>query len=259
MKYFVVSVLFLILSLSVTAQKDTLPAFTAKNKDGVITLSWINAYKNASQINIQRSKDSNRNFVTIHSTPNPDAKNYSYTDKTAKNDSGYYRIFILFEGTNYIFTKAKRAIREITAVNSKISSVSFTKKGDSANHAAEKPDAELNGTGPAGINATEHKVGGKVRPPVNAPPVKKAWEPSTYVYTGNDGNIIISLPDAASKKYALTIAKEEGRPVFVIEHVKETKLTLDKAVFLRSGWYYFELREDGKVKERNKFLITRDN
>jgi hypothetical protein len=237
--------IFCAATLFAAAQKDTLPNFTAKKREGVITLSWINSFKNASQINIQRSKDSNRNFVTIHSTPNPDAKTYSYVDKTAKNDTGYYRIFILFEGTNYIFTKSKRAIEEIITVVP-------VKTGDK-----ELPD--LNSTGPAGTNNKNNKTGDKIPPPVNTAPVKKAWEPSIYIYTGDDGNIVINLPNALTKKYSVTFLKEEGRPVFVIDHVKEPMLMLDKAVFLRSGWFYFELKEDGKVKERNKFLITRDN
>lgn len=227
------------------AQKDTLPNFTAKKREGVITLSWINAFKNASQINIQRSKDSNRNFVTVHSTPNPDAKTYSYVDKTAKNDSGYYRIFILFEGSNYVFTKSKRAIEEIINIV--------------PNNTNSKEEPNINNTGPAGINNKTNKTGDKIPPPVNTTLVKKAWEPSLFIYTGDDGNIIINLPDALSKKYSITFLKEEGRPVFVVDHVKEPLLTLDKAVFLRSGWFYFELKENGKVKERNKFLITRDN
>lgn len=249
-------VIFCTATLFASAQKDTLPQFAVKKREGVITLSWINAFKNASQINIQRSKDSNRNFVTIHSTPNPDAKTYSYVDKTAKHDTGYYRIFILFEGSNYIFTKSKRAVEEIIVKTNKQET---REKETTEKELTEKEQAELNGTGPAGINSKDNKAGGKIPPPVNAAPVKKVWEPSVFIYTGDDGNVIIDLPLAASKKYAVTFLKEEGRPVFVIEQVNEPKLKLDKAVFLRSGWYYFELREDGKVKERNKFLITRDN
>jgi hypothetical protein len=228
------------LSLVSMAQNDTLPKFTAKKKTGVITISWINAFKNASQINIQRSKDSNRNFVTIHSTPNPNAKTYSFVDKTAKNDSGYYRVFVLFEGSNYIFTKSKKAFEDTVAV-------------------VEKNQQSINGTGPEGLKNKDNKGNDKIAPPTNNVPVKKAWEPSVYIFTGDDGNVVIQLPDAASKKYSVTFSREEGRPVFVIPHVNESFLTVDKATFLRSGWYYFELREDGKVKERNKFLITRDN
>jgi hypothetical protein len=52
---------------------------------------------------------------------------------------------------------------------------------------------------------------------------------------------------------------ENGSELFMIPEVKQPHLVLDKVNFLRSGWYYFELTEDGKLKEKNKFLITRDN
>ncbi|MBS4063984.1 MAG: hypothetical protein KGZ74_05460 [Chitinophagaceae bacterium] len=233
-------ILLSIFSLCSMAQNDTLPKFTAKKKSGVITISWINAFKNASQINIQRSKDSNRNFVTIHSTPNPNAKTYSYIDKTAKNDTGYYRVFVLFEGTNYIFTRSQRAVE----IKQEI---------------VEKDPSVINVTGPEDVKSKDPKNREKIPPPVTNTPVKKAWEPSVFIYTGDDGNVVIKLPDAATKKYSVIFSREEGRPVFVISHVKQPYLTLDKATFLKSGWYFFELREDGNVKERNKFLITRDN
>jgi hypothetical protein len=225
------SFLFLFGFLHAQAQKDTLPSFSVKNKKGVITISWINTFKNTSQLNIQRSKESNRNFVTIHSSPDPEAKSYSYVDKTAKTDSGYYRIFILFEGANYVFTPAIRPTEDtvqITALDSKAPLLSSNEKED------------------------------KIAPAPAAPP-KKAWEPSKFIFTGNDGNIVIQLPDAPNKKYYISFLKEEGRLLFVVPEVKEPYLILDKTNFLKSGWYYFELKEDGQVVERNKFLITRDN
>ena len=110
-------ILFLILCLSASAQQDTLPKFTAlKKKNGEIELSWVSTFKNVSQINIQRSKDSLRIFSTIHSLPNPNAKSYSYIDKTAKNDSGYYRVFILFEGSNYVFTPSRKLTVDTSTV-----------------------------------------------------------------------------------------------------------------------------------------------
>jgi hypothetical protein len=234
------------------AQTDTLPKFSVKKKEGVISISWINAFKNASQINVQRSKDSNRNFVTIHSTPNPNAKTYTYKDLTAKNDSGYYRVFILFEGSNYIFTKPQRAVivpDEIIKKENK--PVGAKQTADSVNA------VELGTTDPANLKNGKQKESKIPGPPPL--PVKKAWEPSVYIFTGDDGNVVIKLPDAGTKKYSITFSREEGRPIFVLPEVKETFLTLDKASFLKSGWYYFELRENGTVKERNKFLITRDN
>lgn len=216
------------------AQNDTLPKFNTKKKAGVIAVSWINAFKNVSQINIQRSKDSNRNFSTVYSIPNPNSKTYTYIDKTAKNDSGYYRIFVLFEGSNYIFTKSKKATEDTMKI------------------------VEISNTSAVTKIKTETKRDDKIAPPPPQP-VKKAWEPSIYIFTGDDGNVVINLPEAVSKNYSATISKEDGRPVFVMQKISEPYLTLDKATFLKSGWYYFELKEDGKVKERNKFLITRDN
>ncbi len=218
------------------AQKDTLPEFSAvKKKNGEIVLSWVSGYKNVSQINIQRSKDSLRNFSTIHSVPNPNVKSYSYTDKTAKNDSGYYRIFVLFEGTNYIFTPSRKLFIDTT--KEVIAEVVKEQKLPAVSP-KEKP-----------VVVKEEKP---------QPPPKPVWVPSVFVYTGNDGNPVIKLPDAAAKKYSIRFMKEDGSILFTIPKISETYLTLDKVNFMRSGWYHFELLEDGKLKEKNKFLITRD-
>ncbi len=219
------------------AQNDTLPKFQAiKKRNGEIVLSWNSPYKNVSQINIQRSKDSLRSFSTIHSVPNPNVKSYSYIDKTAKNDSGYYRIFILFEGTNYIFTPS----RKLFVDTAKEAVVVVTEQGKTNK--------------PVVTSAPKETV--KEEKP--QPPPKPVWVPSVYVFTGDDGNPVIRLPEAASKKYSIRFTKEDGSFLFAIPKITEPYLTLDKVNFLRSGWYYFELLEDGKLKEKNKFLITRD-
>ena len=208
---------------SLFAQNDTLPKFSAKKRNGEISISWTSVFKNVSQINIQRSKDSTRNFSTIHSLPNPNVKTYSFNDKTAKNDSGYYRVFILLEGSNYFFTPSKKLVLDTSTYVPPL----FEKQ----KFPEEKP----------GISP------------------KPGWVPSVYIFTGDDGNAVINLPDAAAKKYSIKFMKEDGSFLFLIPQVKETYLTLDKVNFLKSGWYMFELMEDGKMREKNKFLITRDN
>lgn len=225
-------ILFLILCLSASAQQDTLPKFTAlKKKNGEIELSWVSTFKNVSQINIQRSKDSLRNFSTIHSLPNPNAKSYSYIDKTAKNDSGYYRVFILFEGSNYVFTPSRKLTVDTSTVTV-VQRITPTKPPVTQ----KEPEKEER---------------------TQAPP-KPVWVPSLYIFTGNDGNPVIRLPDAPSKKYSVRFMKEDGTTLFIIPKITEAYLTLDKVNFMKSGWYHFELLEDGKLKEKNKFLITRD-
>jgi hypothetical protein len=232
MNKLILPILLLFIASSAIAQQDTLPKFAAvKKMNGEIILSWISTFKNVSQINIQRSKDSLRNFSTIHSVPNANSRSYSYIDKTAKNDSGYYRIFILFEGSNYVFTPSKKLTLDTSSTTIVIKE--STNKPGQPQKEVDKED----------------------RPTVAAKPV---WVPSVYIFTGDDGNPVIRLPDALSKKYSVRFLKENGSQLFVIPKISDTYLTLDKVNFMKSGWYYFEILEDGKLKEKNKFLITRD-
>ena len=87
----------------------------------------------------------------------------------------------------------------------------------------------------------------------------EVFKPSKYVYTEKDGNISISLPNATLHHYSIKFFDEKSVPVFDITEVKETALLIDKVNFLRSGWYKFELYEDGKLKEKHKFFIPKDS
>ena len=224
--------ILLFIGLTATAQQDTLPKFNALKKlNGEIILGWISTFKNVSQINIQRSKDSLRNFSTIHTLPNPNVRSYSYIDKTAKNDSGYYRVFILFEGSNYVFTPSRKLVLDTNSATAVFKE-------------------------PVNKPIQQQKETEKEDRPYVAP--KPVWVPSLYIFTGDDGNPVIRIPDALSKKYSVRFLKENGAQLFIIPKITDTYLTLDKVNFMKSGWYHFELFEDGKLKEKNKFLITRD-
>jgi len=87
---------------------------------------------------------------------------------------------------------------------------------------------------------------------------KEVYKPSRWVFTEKDGNVRIVLPDAGVHKYALKFFEESNAPVFDIKLVKDSLLILDKTNFLHSGWFKFELYEDGVLKEKNKFFIPKD-
>jgi hypothetical protein len=297
MKKIVSLLALMFVHLCTYAQKDTLPEFSVKNISGQIEISWHNVFKNAIQINIQRSKEPNKSFITIHSTPDPKAKQYRYTDKTAPHDSSYYRVFMLFEGTNYIFSKVIRPVVADATNNVVISAprpeaseekttittpqkvkkqIVFTLPADTVQAedksmtekpivASEKMKEKRNEEIILEIKHHSYSRKSKqntLRFNLQPPPVlmaTKTWAPSAYIFMGDDGNVTVRLPDISMKKYSVTFLKEEGRPLFVLDNITESPMTLDKSSFLKSGWYYFELREDGAVLERNKFLITRDN
>ena len=87
---------------------------------------------------------------------------------------------------------------------------------------------------------------------------KEVYKPSIYVFTEKDGNINISLPDVANKHYSIKFFDDKNEPLFEITRVKESPLLLDKSNFLHAGWFKFELYEEGKLKEKHKFMIPKE-
>ncbi len=82
--------------------------------------------------------------------------------------------------------------------------------------------------------------------------------PSSRIYTGKDNNVVISLPDAEKKNYAIKFFEENGTQVFEISKITEPFLTLEKVNFLHAGMFNFELFEEGKLIEKHKFYIPKD-
>ena len=251
MKYLVLSFILSITATTfVIAQNDTLPKFTLKKKEGKVSVSWINRYPNAHQVTIQRSKDSLKNFITIFSLPDPSLHKYNYTDEKAPNDSMFYRIFILIEGTNYFFSGSKKPVKDTTKEVTVLKTINI--KGFEIKNQEEKKKQEDD------KSVVDKKT--DAQPKEEKPVVKKyVWAPSVYVFTADDGNISIVCPDYKTKKYTIRFFEENDTSLFELHEVKESPLLMDKVNFLHSGWFKFELYENGQLIEKNKFLITRDN
>ena len=98
----------LLLSAILKAQ-DTLPRFSATARGpGKILVSWYNKYPVVTQISIQRSTDSLRNFTTLLTVPDPTLPENGAVDSKAPHPNFYYRIFIVFENGRYLFTPSHR-------------------------------------------------------------------------------------------------------------------------------------------------------
>jgi hypothetical protein len=87
---------------------------------------------------------------------------------------------------------------------------------------------------------------------------KYIWKPSVYVYTNAQGYVSIVLPLFKQHKYHIIFYEEDGSELFRIKTIKDGELVLDKANFIHAGWFYFELFEDDKLKEKSKFQLFRD-
>lgn len=214
-------IIFLFLLLhKISIAQDTLPKISVTQLGTKVLVSWVNPFNSLTTINIQRSYDSLKNFTTIGSVLNVNAKNNGFVDSKEFIPPQYYRVFISFEGGTYIFTQS------------------------------HKPGID-NGNSAAEINEIKEAI-------KQGPPAQTFFIPSKMVYTGKENNVIISLPDANKKKYSIKFFENDGTPLFEIKKITEPYLTLDKVNFVHAGLFNFEIYADGVLVEKHKFYIPKD-
>ena len=104
-----VGLLFIGIFLTVVLRaQDTLPRFTAVARGpGRILISWHNNYPYVSQISIQRSTDSLKDFTTLLTVPDPKLPENGAVDK-APHPNFFYRLFVVLDNGKYLFTPSRR-------------------------------------------------------------------------------------------------------------------------------------------------------
>jgi hypothetical protein len=205
--------------------QDTLPNISVKDIGGKMIVSWKNTYgARITNINIQRSADSIKNFTSIGTVLDADNRENGFVDYKSPGGKIFYRVFVAFAGGRYIFSKSHQPVKD---TSTGIESL--------------PPATEVQGAEDA------------VKP--TAP---KGFVASRFVYTGKDNNVVISLADAVLKKYSIKFLDENGNPVFEIKKITEPYLIIEKVNFLRSGWFHFELYENGSLLEKHKFFVPKD-
>lgn len=88
--------------------------------------------------------------------------------------------------------------------------------------------------------------------------IKPVTYSSNRIHPGKDNNILLHLQDAETKKYSVKFFDEENTLLFTLNKLHETDLIIDKVNFVHVGWFYFEVYEGGKLLEKNRFFIPRD-
>jgi hypothetical protein len=88
--------------------QDTLPRFSATARGpGKILISWRNKYPVVTQISIQRSTDSLKDFSTLLTVPDPNLPANGAVDK-APHPNFYYRLFVVLDKGKYFITASRR-------------------------------------------------------------------------------------------------------------------------------------------------------
>ena len=285
-------ILLICTGLMQSRAQDTLPRFSATTRGtGKVIISWTNTYPVVSQISIQRSLDSIRNFKTILTVPDPSVLQNGFVDAKATTPFEYYRLFIVLDSGKYLFSKSMRAvwdtskIAEIKPAEDKSKQVIVAENVITPDATPErkiipeepKPEkfyivmrhdsiimqvSEMlyKNFRDSIVRKTKDTLVFNTADTILIKPFipKEVYKPSSYVYTEKDGNITISLPDATRKVYSIKFFEFDETPLFEIKRVKEVSMVVDKVNFLHSGWFRFELYEDGKLKEKHRFFIPKD-
>src|ERR1044072_3027596 len=231
-----------------------------------VKVEWQNPFGDSVvQLNVQRSWDSVKNFRTIFVPLSPELPQNGYVDESAGYNGMYYRVFYVMNDGSFYFTKAKKATtgsdftNAVTEEQAANTDFLVTVHDDDSviaqlNYEAYKRfrDSIVNFTRDTLYSLTDADV--LIRYYNN----DIVWIPSTHIFTNADGYVQISLADAQQKNYRLRFLDEHRKPLFNVRRVTQPMLLLDKTDFMRSGWFYFELYENDKLKERNKFYIPKD-
>ncbi|HRE51547.1 MAG TPA: hypothetical protein PK339_09005 [Flavitalea sp.] len=281
--------------------QDTLPKFSAVLKtQNRIVISWSNPYPVVTQLSIQRSIDSLRNFKTILTVPDPTIPQNGFVDTKSPSPFAFYRILIVLDSGKYQFTRSQRPSPDTVRVRrtpeeTKRIIVPDKLPDTLAKTIKEKPlptppkpreekfftikrrDTLVGRLPEKEVKKFRDSILYKTKDtlilsaadtflikPFVPKPVYKA---SKFVYAEKYGNLMIALPDAAAKKYTIRFYEDrgiDGAPLedkdflFELKQLKSPTLVLDKSAFVHAGWFWFELFENGVLKEKNKFYIPKD-
>lgn len=249
-----INLLFLLFSFTASNSllaQDTLPNFSLKNAgNNRIIIGWQNDFKDIKQISIQRSFDSLTGYKTILTVPDPTTPQNGYVDAKATNDHMFYRLYIMRDKGVFVFSAAKKPFKDtLKIVTAPVATADTIQMGDTFIVAK-----------PFGVNLDKFPGTDSVAVPnVDNKPKPVGFLPSLYVYTYRDGSLRITLPQKEiMTKYSIKFFEEDGTFLFELKDIREKDFKMDKTNFYHAGWFRFELYEDGRLLEKNKFRLDKD-
>lgn len=272
----------LVPALAATGQ-ETLPEFTAAIRSGRPVISWTNPFDKVVQISVQRSQDSLFGFRTIVTMPDPSLAVNGFMDVSAPDTRQYYRIYVQFPYGRFFQTSVKRPseLSVSTAQDGRLTQgvipqpvedrPAMTGQPSVGRVVPDMPKPEDPKDYENIIKKTKFvyvrklpwrhlKPGDPIPPETSELKVvlpANLFTPSPFLFTNKDGNVVVAMPQRSGGRFSVHFFLPEGLPLFHFDMAKEPILILDKVNFQRSGWFDFEIRQDGRVRERNRIFIPK--
>ena len=258
MKKYSLLLLFIFIVSKVFTQ-NTLPEISIKNTNGKIVVSWLNDYKkNVTNIFVQRSFDSLRNFSTIGSVLIPQNLENGYLDNRAPYDRMYYRVSITFEGGTYEIGpsfKASPSQDELISIDITDTLHKIQTKG-LITIETKQEEKKIISNPP--IKTQEIKT-----QEINVQEIKtqeiKINYPSNLIFINNQNIVQLNLIDSKIKNYKIKFYDELNNILLELNNLKEDTYFMDKFNFNHTGWIFFDILVDEKLiaKKHLKLKIVK--
>jgi hypothetical protein len=192
-------------------------------------VTFKNQYDKLQRIEIQRSNDSTKGYVTIGVINNPKKGDGTYADERPMLGRNHYQLRIVFSEDMDWYSKRK----SVTVDSANITTAATT----------EMPRAD------------------EVAPPVASPGEavvpEFAFAASTRVFTNSyTGHINIELEGTLEKRYSLVFYDYKDNEAVRIDRVSKDRVILDKHNFNGTGVYRFVLKESGNQVETGYVRIN---
>lgn len=234
--------LFILIVSKIFAQ-NTLPEISIKNTNGKIVVSWLNDYKkNVTNIFVQRSFDSLRNFSTIGSVLIPQNLENGYLDNRAPYDRMYYRVSITFGGGTYEIGPSFKASPQ----QEELISIDIT---DTLQKIETKDLISII------IIPDEAKT--IINPPFTTQVINTTY-PSNLIFINNQNIVQLNFFDSKNKNYKIKFYDEKNNFLLELNNLKEDTYYMDKFNFNHTGLIFFDIFLDEKLIEKNKIFIVSD-
>jgi len=289
LKFLLYIILFSFLTINSLGQ-DTLPNFQARIRSGKVIIGWVNPFKDVVLMNIQRSPDSLRNFKTILTVADPTAITNGYLDSKAPDTKQFYRLFVQQAGGRYFFTAAYKPFFDTSRPKPKTAASKQSPAKAAAPLVAKeqaKPEAvksvpadDRQGSAAApAATATEPVDSESIYKPQKNDNQKVTFSntrtfgkdsakigsttrdfspPPVLVFSNSLGQVVIVLPEEKKNAYTLKFFSDAGDPIFTLNKIRESHLTIEKTNFHNAGWYRCELYEQEKLRQKYRFFISKE-
>ncbi|MDI9319813.1 MAG: hypothetical protein QM530_04980 [Phycisphaerales bacterium] len=241
--------------------QPTLPDLASVQENGVNILAWNCQYDGLKSIVVQRSSDSNFNYITIGYVRNIKKGVQFYLDGHPKAGANWYRVKLVF-GSDLSWTsnRIKVMVDSATVAKGRVLPSNDSLQGmaakfqtksvqitDSSTGKTEKKSVIVTST--LKNNSDTAKSNNGLSLTIKIPDIENvnsySYLKSQYVFTNSfTGHVNIEITDAKTNKYSIEFYDAKNIKILEVPKINETNVILDKRNFQRVGMYKFELYKD---------------